>query len=122
VAIYKTKTFDRFARSESINDEKLTEAVSRAGQGLIDADLGGGLIKQRVAREGQGRRGGYRVIIALRKQGFVVFLFGYAKSAVDNLDDKQTTVLQGIAARWLNADAATLRKALEQGELLEVLT
>ncbi len=70
----------------------------RAARGLVDADLGGGLIKQRVARQGQGKRGGYRVMIAFRAGDFAVFLFGFAKSADDNLDDRQVNVLSGVAA------------------------
>ena len=119
--IYKLKPFARFVRSEAISDESLSEAVERAGRGLVDADLGGGLIKQRVARKGQGRSSGYRVIIAFRAGDFAVFLFGFAKSAQDNLDDRQVNVLRGIAASWLSADAATIKKAVEQGELVEVL-
>jgi hypothetical protein len=121
VAIYKLKTFARFARNESISDESLAEAIERAGRGLVDADLGGGLIKQRVARKGQGRSGGYRVMVAFRAGDFAVFLFGFAKSAQDNLDDRQVKVLRGFAASWLSADAATIKKAVEQGELVEVL-
>jgi hypothetical protein len=100
---------------------KLVEAVERAGRGLVDADLGGGLVKQRVARQGQGRSGGYRVIIAVRRGDFAVFLFGYAKSAQDNLDDRQVDVLRAIAINWLSADTAMIRKALQQGVLVEVL-
>jgi hypothetical protein len=122
VPIYKLKSFARFARSENIADDKLAEAVLRAARGLVDADLGGGLIKQRVARQGQGRRGGYRVMISFRAGDFAVFLFGFAKSAEDNLDDRQVNVLRGVAASWLSADAATIKKAVEQGELVEVLT
>jgi hypothetical protein len=121
VAIYKLKSFARFARGENIADESLAEAVLRAGRGLVDVDLGGGLIKQRVARKGQGRRGGYRVLIGIRAGDFAVFLFGFAKSAQDNLDDRQLNLLRDIAASWLSADAATIKKAVEQGELVEVL-
>lgn len=121
MAIYKLKTFARFARSEKIADESLSDAVERARRGLVDADLGGGLIKQRVARKGQGRRGGYRVMIAVRAGDFAVFLFGFAKNAQDNLDDRQLNVLRRFAASWLSADAATIKKAVEQGELVEVL-
>ena len=98
MAIYKLKTFARFARSEDISDESLGEAIERAARGLVDADLGGGLIKQRVARKGQGRRGGYRVMVAIRSADFAVFLFGFAKSAQDNLDDRQLNILRGFAA------------------------
>ena len=119
--IYKLKSFARFARAEDIDDGSLAEAVERAARGLIDADLGGGLIKQRIARKGQGRRGGYRVMVAFRAADFAVFLFGFAKSAQGNLDDRQLNMLRGFAATWLAADAKTIRHALEQGELVEVL-
>src|ERR1700689_4855550 len=118
VPIYKLKPFARFARSENIDDDNLIDAVERAGRGLVDADLGGGLIKQRVARKGQGRRGGYRVIV-IQSGDFAVFLFGFAKSAQNNLDDRQLTVLRRLAASWLSADLATIKKAVEQGELVE---
>ena len=119
--IYELKSFARFARAEDIDDGSLAEAVERAARGLIDADLGGGLIKQRIARKGQGRRGGYRVMVAFRAADFAVFLFGFAKSAQANLDDRQLNMLRGFAAAWLAADAKTIRQALEQGELVEVL-
>jgi len=120
VAIYKLKTFARFARSERIADASLTESIERAGRGLVDGDLGGGLIKQRVGRQGQGRRGGYRVIIAFRSRHFAVFLFGFAKSARENLEDHQQQVLRRISGSWLSADAETIQRAVEQGELIEV--
>ncbi len=119
VAIYKLKSFARFARSENIPDSALLDAADRAERGLVDADLGGGLIKQRVARKGQGRSGGYRVIIAFRRGELPVYLFGFAKSAQANLDERQLNVLHGIGTFWLRAAAATIEKALEAGELVE---
>ncbi len=62
--IFKTKWMARYARRERIADHSLREAIERAGRGTVDADLGGGIIKQRVARSGQGRSGGYRTLIA----------------------------------------------------------
>ena len=67
--VFKTRWFARFARHELITDASLRQAIARAERGLIDADLGGGLIKQRVARKGQGRSGGYRVIVGYRAHG-----------------------------------------------------
>jgi hypothetical protein len=66
VRIFKTKALARFTRREAVRDESLVAAVEAARRGLIDADLGGGLIKQRIARPGQGKRGGFRMLIALR--------------------------------------------------------
>jgi len=58
VRIFKTKWLVRFARRQRIADISLAEAIERAERGLIDADLGGGLIKQRIARPYAGRSGG----------------------------------------------------------------
>lgn len=77
--VYKTKWFARFAKRERISDEALCEAIERAEQGLIDADLGGGLIKQRVARLGGGKSGGYRTIVAYRAKNVAIFLSAFAK-------------------------------------------
>ena len=121
MTIYKLKTFARFARNEDISDKSLAEAVERAERGLVDASLGGGLIKQRVARKGRGRSGGYRVMVAFRAGDFALFLFGFAKSAQDNLDDRQVKLLRAFAASWLSADATTIKRAVEQGELVEMI-
>ena len=117
--IFKTKLFTKFARREHISDASLVEAVKRAREGLVDANLGGGIIKQRVARKGQGRSGGYRTLIAYRVGDFAVFLFGYAKSERANISDDELSVLQTIAGQWL-ADERRLNKDLAAGILIEV--
>ena len=118
--IFKTKWLARFARRERISDSNLREAIDRAERGLVDADLGGGLIKQRVAREGQGRSGGYRMLVAFRQQGRAVFLYGFAKSGQDNIDADELESLRNIAAGWLDADAERMKAAVEASELQEI--
>lgn len=118
--VFKTRWFSRFARQERIGDASLREAIARAERGLIDADLGGGLIKQRVARRGQGRSGGYRTIIAYRAKGRAVFLYGFAKSERENIDSKQLATAREFAAKWLAADPARIAWAIEEDELQEV--
>jgi hypothetical protein len=117
---FKTKWFARFARREGIADRSLREAVERAERGLIDADLGGGLIKQRVARRGQGRSGGYRTIIAYRTNQRAVFLFGFAKSEMENIAPNQLTAARDIAKKLLAADNAQIARDLEEGQLQEI--
>jgi hypothetical protein len=85
--IFRTKGFTRFARRHRIEDAALCEAVSRAERGLIDADLGGGVIKQRIARPGQGRSGGFRSIVLYRVRTRAVVVHGFAKSDQDNIDN-----------------------------------
>lgn len=83
--VYKGSWFAKFADKEKIGDTLLCEAVARAGRGLIDADLGSGLLKQRVAREGAGRSGGYRTLIFFRSGERAIFAFAFAKSGKANL-------------------------------------
>ena len=118
--VFKTRWFARFARGEQMSNRSLAEAVRRAERGLVDADLGGGVIKQRVARPGQGRSGGYRVLIAYRRDVRAVFLFGFAKSARDNVADDELATARDIARGWLEADAAQLARALAENLIQEV--
>lgn len=83
--IFKTKWFSRFASRESIDDTKLVEAVQNMENGLVDADYGGGMIKQRISRESEGKSGGYRSIIAFKSETRSIFFFAFPKSEKDNL-------------------------------------
>ena len=118
--IFKTKVFVRFARGQRIRDRDLREAVERAGRGLIDADLGGGVIKQRVARVGQGRSGGFRVLLAFRSQDRAVFIYGFAKNERDNIDDRELKTLRDIAAAWLAASSQDIEREVADGRIREV--
>jgi hypothetical protein len=118
--VFMTKWFGRFARREGITSRSLLEAVARADQGLVDADLGGGLIKQRVARAGKGRSGGYRTIVAYRLQDRAVFLFGFAKSDRENIEPDELLFLRELAGNWLSAGLTKLREEVEIGNLQEV--
>lgn len=119
--VFVTKQFNRFARSERMSDAKLCEAIERAEDGLIDADLGGGLIKQRVARPGQGRSGGFRTVIAYRRLGRAVFLHGFAKNERDNIAADDLARLKKLAAIYLGAAMSELETWCEEGELKEVM-
>lgn len=120
VRVFKTKWLARFARRERIADKSLSEAIERAERGLIDADLGGGLIKQRVAREGKGRSGGYRMMVAYRAQGRAVFLYAFAKNERDNIEPDQLVTLKQVAAVWLDANAAEIARGLAEDEIQEI--
>ena len=120
VRVFKTKWFARYARRERIEDSTLRGAIERAERGIVDADLGGGVIKQRVARAGQGRSGGYRVLIAYRFGDRSVFLYGFAKNERENIKEDELATLREIAAAWLETGDKGLSKAIEKGILQEV--
>jgi hypothetical protein len=119
VRIFKTKALARFTKREAISDESLVAAIEAVRRGLIDADLGGGLVKQRVARPGHGKRGGFRMLIGFRSDR-AIFLFGFAKNERDNIDDKQLMTLREIVASWFAADDRKIAQALKDGLLIEV--
>jgi hypothetical protein len=119
--VFKTKWLARFANHERIADASLLEAVTRAERGLVGADLGGGLIKQRVARRGKGRSGGYRMLIAYRLRKRAIFLYGFAKNERANISADELLTARKIASSWLAADAGQIVRALAEGELQEVL-
>lgn len=118
--VYKNKWFQRFARREKIKDAQLCEAVARAEQGLIDADLGGGLIKQRVARPGGGKSGGYRTLVFFRAGARAVFAFGFAKSDQDNIDEDDEANLKKAATLTLGFAQEQIDGLVEVGTLIEV--
>jgi hypothetical protein len=118
--IFKTRTIAKLTRQNRIADASLVAVVEWASRGLIDADLGGRIIKQRVARRGQGRRGGFRPLIAFGSHRSA-FLFGFAKSESENIDDAELTTLQEIADSFLKAGDGKIEQALRDGTLVEVL-
>jgi hypothetical protein len=117
---FKTKWFARFARREHISNSSLREAIKRAERGLIDADVGGGLIKQRVGRQGQGRSGGYRVIVAYKAKSRAIFLLGFAKNEKENISLDELPLLRRLAQNWLAVDSGTIREETENGNLQSI--
>lgn len=119
--VFKTKWFVRFARKERIGDKELCDAVARAERGLIDADLGGGLIKQRLARSGQGKSGGYRSILVFQSGSRSVFAYGFAKNDRDNIDAVELQAFRQLASLMLSYDQDALDVAVSRNFLQEVL-
>lgn len=117
--IFKTRTLAKFTRQHSIGDASLVEAIERAKRGLIDAELGGRIIKQRVARPGQGKRGGFRMLIGFGSDR-AVYLFAFAKNERENISNSELLTLREIAASLLRASKEEINKALNDGTLIEV--
>lgn len=99
--IYKNVWFAKFARKEKIDNASLCNAVRRAEKGLIDADLGSGLLKQRVAREGAGKSGGYRTLIFFRSGERAIFVTGFSKNDKANLNALELAELKKAAKEYL---------------------
>jgi hypothetical protein len=118
--VFKNGWFQRFARKQRLSDAALVQTVGQAEAGLIDADLGGGLIKQRVARSGGGKSGGFRTLIFFRSGDRAIFAFGFAKNDLANISAADLKLLKeaaGEALRWSDED---LDRLVEAGALMEI--
>ena len=119
--VFKTKPFSRFANREGIAEEELCRAIRQAEKGLVDADLGGGVIKQRLAREGQGKSGGYRSIVLFRRAERAFFVYGFAKSDQDNIRQNELQAFRKLASEMLALDDKALAAAVNNGTITEVI-
>ena len=118
--IYKLRGFVRFQRKERISDASLRQAIGSVEAGLVDADLGGGLVKQRLARAGQGKSGGYRTVIAVRRGDCAVFLYGFAKNERSNIDADELEEFRRLARGYLGLTAQQIAMLIAENELMEV--
>ena len=122
MTVFATKAFARFARRSRLSEAKLLQAAAEVLDGHYDADLGGGVFKQRVAREGGGKSGGFRTIILFRAGGHCFFAHGFAKSDKANVSAKELQALRQLAGLLLGFSEEQLRAAKVSGELIEVST
>lgn len=118
--IYKSKWFSKWADKEGLQNSDLTIAVQEMQDGLIDADLGGHVVKKRVGLNGQGKRGGVRTLLAFKIDEKAFFMFGFAKNQQDNIDKKALKTLRLMAKELLSYSEKQILTAINQGELIEV--
>lgn len=120
MAIYVTRWFARWARKEGLTEPGLCAAVREMAAGLFEADLGGGLLKKRIARSGQGKSGGFRTLVATNKGNRWIFVFGFSKNQRSNIDRDEEEALRKLAAHLLSLTTHAMGKATLGGELIEV--
>ena len=118
--IYKTRWFDKWARKQDLDDVSLCAAVDEMIAGLYDADLGSGLFKKRIARSGQGKRSGFRTLIATNKGDRWIFVFGFPKNERTNIDKDEEETLKKLASELLSFTPEEIEKAKLIDELIEV--
>ena len=118
--VFKNAWFGRFARKRKISEEVIWDAVDRAEKGLVDADLGGGVIKQRIARPGEGKSKGYRSIELYRKGDKAFFVYGFPKSDLGNIRGDEEEQFKKAAKLILALSDDQIRQLIENGQFEEV--
>ena len=119
--VFKNAWFGRFARKEKISAGALWDAVERAENGQIDANLGGGVIKQRIARPGESKSRGYRSIVLFRKGELSFFVYGFSKSELGNIRADEEAQFKKMAKHVLSLTDAQLSELLANGQFEEVI-
>ena len=118
--VFKTRYFIRWMRKTALTDEVLCAAVNEMAQGLIDADLGGGVVKKRVGISGRGKRGGARTLVATNKGNRWFFVYGFEKNDRANISDDELEALKDLAEQLLARTGNQLAEALNDGTLMEI--
>ena len=117
---FKIKAFAKWASGEGLSDDALASAVVEMEKGLIDAILGGQVVKKRVALPGRGKRGSTRTLVAFRQGNKAFFIYGFAKKERTNISDQELRALKMLAKELMSYTTATLTKATKAGELIEI--
>ena len=118
--VFKTGAFTRFCDREGVDDQDLCDAIRRAEQGLIDADLGGGVIKQRIARKGQGKSGAFRSMVLFQSHKAAFFIYGFAKSGRSNIRRDELKAFRKLANEMLAYDDKALAAAMQNQTITEL--
>jgi len=118
--VFKTRHFSRWMRKTELTDSSLCGAVTEMSQGLVDADLGGGVVKKRVGLAGRGKRGGARTLVATNKGNRWFFVFGFEKNDRANISVQELEALQDIAQDLLARTGAQLDLAVQESALEEI--
>jgi hypothetical protein len=120
LSVYKSKPFARFARKAHITDADLLRTARLANQGVIDANLGGGVIKQRIARAGEGKSGGSRSIILFKKNDRAIYIHGFEKKDVANIRPDELEAFRKFAEVYLGYTNAEMTQLVKDGALFQV--
>ena len=118
--VFMTKGFQRWADREGVTDDALLSAVAEIGRGLVDADLGGHVVKKRIATRGRGKRGSVRTLLAILMDEMAFFIYGFAKNERANISQKELKALRLLASELLSYSDSVLSNAIQAGELKEV--
>ena len=118
--IFKNRAFNKWMAKEGLSDEGLRVAVDEINRGLIDVDLGGHVVKKRVAINGRGKSGGVRTLVAYKMSDKAFFVYGFAKNVRSNISAAELKALKHLAKELLSYSDQALTQAIQHGALIEV--
>lgn len=118
--IFKTRVFVRWMQKTDLSDELLVNAVAEMQRGLVDADLGGGVFKKRIALPNRGKSGSVRTLIATNKNDRWFFVLGFEKNQRDNIEKTELIALKEAAKTMLTLSEGQLQSVITTQKLKEI--
>jgi hypothetical protein len=116
----KTKWFNKWAAKNSLSDSDLNIALSDLKENKGVSNLGGNLYKIRLSRENEGKSGGYRSLLAYKKDESAIFLYAFAKNEKDNLGKDELSLLKKLAGDLISLDSEEIKRQIKLGNLVEL--
>lgn len=118
--VFKYRLFEKWFKKQGLSDLDLKKAVIEIENGLVDANLGGNLYKKRIGKQGQGKRGAYRVLFLMKVADKVIFAHGFAKSEQDNITKQQLEGFKIMAEAFLSLTDEQIKVLIDNQNLVEI--
>ena len=118
--LFKVKAFARWAESQQISAQMLKVSAREVQGGLVEASLGGGLYKKRLAVESRGKSSGARVIVGFKSEKSLFFIYGFLKNERENIDAKELRFLKRYAKILLKLSDKEIAELLQRQEIFEI--
>lgn len=114
--VFGNKPFMRFVKAFGASHDDLLEMITE----VPDADLGGDVFKFRLARDGEGKSGGARTIVAMKVNERVVMMFGFEKKDQDNITTRELKAFKKLAKEYLERTTTEMEKLVKLGALIKI--
>ncbi len=118
--IFKHRVFHQWAKEEKLQDSTLKKAISEMEKGLFEVSMGSGLYKKRIAKEGKGKSGSYRTLVAFLSKEKSFFIYGFSKNNRANINEKEKKIYKQLSKDLINMTEDAIQKMIVNGKLYEV--
>lgn len=118
--IFKTRYFSKWAKKRDLKDALLLQIAQDISNGIFEANLGGGVLKKRIATEGRGKRASVRSIIIYKRENHCFFVYGFLKNEKTNITPNEEAAFKILARELLNLSEPEIVTRLRSGALLEI--
>lgn len=115
-----TKHFSKWVKQHQVSIKQLDQALTEVSEGNFEADLGGGVIKKRIAFKGHGKSKSGRTIVCFKQDKLAIYLHGFAKNERTNISSKELVAFKATSKVLLSLSESNINLAIKKGSFIEV--